>query len=71
MKCRLFSAHWLALLVLAACLGYFGLLAGAPRLLQGDIGGWPCSIVLALLLFVLFFAITLLHIRAENRKPPA
>lgn len=60
---------WLALLVLASCLGYFGLIAAAPTLLQGNVAGWPRSIVLALLLFLLFFAITLWHIRAQDRKP--
>jgi uncharacterized membrane protein (DUF485 family) len=62
-------AGWLALLVLAACLGYFVLIACAPGWLASTLAGWPWSILLALLLFVLFFAITLLHIRAADRKP--
>lgn len=61
-------ASWLALLVLAACLGYFVLIAGAPGWLAGTLAGWPRSILLALLLFILFFAITLLHIHAADRK---
>ncbi|WP_233170365.1 DUF485 domain-containing protein [Aquitalea sp. ASV15] len=71
MKFRPASTTVLAWLVLLACLGYFGLIAAAPALLQGDIGGWPRAILLALLLFLLFFAVTLWHIRASDRKPGA
>lgn len=59
----------LALLVLTACLGYFALIAGAPAWMAGTLAGWPRSILLALLLFALFFAVTWLHIRATDRKP--
>lgn len=62
------STAVLAWLVLLACLGYFGLIAAAPALLQGSVAGWPLSILLALLLFLLFFAVTLWHIRAQDRK---
>jgi len=60
---------WLSLLVLGSCLGYFLLIAMAPAWLALTLAGWPCSILLALLLFALFFLITLLHIRAAERKP--
>lgn len=59
---------WLSLLVLGSCLGYFLLIAAAPAWLATTLAGWPCSILLALLLFVLFFCITLLHIHAAERK---
>ncbi|BBF87025.1 hypothetical protein DLM_3437 [Aquitalea magnusonii] len=62
-------AGWLALLVLFACLAYFALIAIVPGWLAGTVAGWPRSILLALLLFVLFFAITLLYIRAADRQP--
>ncbi|MBA4708102.1 DUF485 domain-containing protein [Aquitalea aquatica] len=68
MKFPLSSTAILAGLVLLACLGYFGLIATAPPLLQGSVAGWPRSILLALLLFLLFFAVTLWHIRAQDRK---
>jgi uncharacterized membrane protein (DUF485 family) len=45
------------------------LITGAPAWMAGTLAGWPRSILLALLLFALFFAITLLHIRAADRKP--
>ncbi|RMC94382.1 DUF485 domain-containing protein [Aquitalea palustris] len=68
MKFTLSSTAILAGLVLLACLGYFGLIATAPPLLQDSVAGWPRSILLALLLFLLFFAVTLWHIRAQDRK---
>lgn len=68
MKSSLSRSSWLALLVLASCLGYFGLIAAAPGLLAGTLAGWPRSILLALLMFLLFFAITLLHIRIQDRR---
>ncbi|MBV8681073.1 MAG: DUF485 domain-containing protein [Aquitalea sp.] len=71
MKSPLSRTGWLAILLLACCLGYFGLIASAPGLLAGTLAGWPRSILLALLLFGLFFAITLLHIRMQDRKPQA
>ncbi len=66
---RISHSAWLSLLVLGSCLGYFLLIAMAPAWLALTLAGWPCSILLALLLFVLFFLITLLHIRAAERKP--
>jgi membrane protein DedA with SNARE-associated domain len=71
MMFRRSSTTVLAWLVLLACLGYFGLIAAAPAVLHGDIAGWPRSILLALLLFLLFFAVTLWHIRTQDREPAA
>jgi hypothetical protein len=55
-------------MILLCCLGYFLLIACTPDLLVGSVAGWPRSILLALLLFALFLAITLWQVWFSDRK---
>ncbi|MDN0074843.1 DUF485 domain-containing protein [Crenobacter sp. SG2303] len=54
------------ILLLALVAGYYGVVAFAPSLLAGSLSGWPVSIVVALALFALGFAITVLYARAAD-----
>jgi len=64
------SAPLLACLVGLCCAGYYGVIAFAPGLLSGRIGGIPLSIAVALALFLLFFAVTLLYTVTGTAEEP-
>lgn len=68
MKSCILRPGSLAVLILLCCLGYFLLIACAPALLVGSVAGWPRSILLALLLFALFLAITVWQVGVSERK---
>ena len=58
----------LVLLTIAACLGYYLILAARPGWLAGRLAGLPVSVLLALALLLLFCLIAALHggSRAED-----
>lgn len=64
----------LTVILLLPVVLYYLLVALAPHWLQGDVAGWPRSIVLGLLLFVHFVAVTLRYVsrpRANHDKERA
>lgn len=65
------SAPLLAFLIGLSCAGYYGVVAFAPNLLSGQIVGIPVSILVALALFLLFFAVTLLYTVSGTSDLPA
>jgi len=65
-----FSGPLLACLVGLSSAAYYGVVAFAPGLLSGRIAGIPISIAVALGLFLLFFAVTVLYSLAGSDDVP-
>lgn len=55
------SAPLLAALVGVCCAAYYAVVAFAPGRLAGRVAGIPVSVLLAVALFMVFFAVTLLY----------
>jgi uncharacterized membrane protein (DUF485 family) len=66
MSSKRLLAPALVVLIALACTAFYSTVAFAPRLLDGRAAGLPLALVVALVLFVGFFAATVIYMLAAR-----